>query len=120
MPAVKEYTERIRDDVVIPMKEYKKECGRECGYSFFDILTCKRALMRFVKRLSCLKEKSDEAILGEVEKVVVSLNRLNKKTNYSLIETDAREEIWSIIQDLAVESGLSETDGDVTEEWREW
>lgn len=55
-----------------------------------------------------------------MEKVVVSLNRLNKKTDYALIETDAREEIWSIIQDLAVESGLSETDGDVTEEWREW
>ena len=73
-----------------------------------------------MKRLNRLKDKSDESILSEVKRVVLQLNSLNARTEYSLIETDARESIWQIIQDLAVESGFSEPDGDVTEEWREW
>jgi hypothetical protein len=55
-----------------------------------------------------------------VKKVVLSLNRLNEKTEYSLIETDARESIWEIIQNSAVARGLKDVPDDVTEEWREW
>lgn len=115
-----EYRQRIHDEVIVPMKEYKQECGRDCEYSVFDIWACRRALTGFLKRLNRLKDKSDESILSEVKRVVLQLNSLNARTEYSLIETDARESIWQIIQDLAVESGFSEPDGDVTEEWREW
>lgn len=58
--------------------------------------------------------------MEHVKKVVLALNKLNDKTDCCLIETDAREEIWQIIQDSAVECGVSPTIEDVTEEWREW
>ena len=58
--------------------------------------------------------------MEQVKNLVLALNRLNEKTDYSLIETDARECIWEIIQSSAVECGLREASEDVTEEWREW
>jgi len=37
-----------------------------------------------------------------------------------LLETEERESIWEIIQNSAVECGLTNPEDDITEEWREW
>ena len=58
--------------------------------------------------------------MKEVKEVVIALNKLNAKTDYSIIETMEREAIWEIIQTSAVECGLSNPSDDITEEWREW
>ena len=50
----------------------------------------------------------------------IRLNKLNERTEYCLIETDARESIFEIIQNGAIDCGLQDYDGDITEEWREW
>lgn len=63
---------------------------------------------------------TDEKILKQVKKTVLALNKLNERTDYCLLETDEREALWEIFQNSAVACGLRETDGDVTEEWREW
>ena len=117
---VKEYKSRIKNEVVIPMKEYKKECGRECGYNIFHILKCKNILITYLKNMNKVLNSSDEKILSVAEWVVLSLNKLNEKTDYTLIETDARESICEIIENVAVEAGLTNYDEDFTAEWREW
>ena len=63
--------------------------------------------------------------MKQVEAVVLALNHLNEETDYCLIETDEREALWQVIQESAVECGLSakcieENEGDVTGAWREW
>ena len=70
--------------------------------------------------LGRLEEPSDEEIMNQVKELVLALNDLNEKTDYSLIETDAREAIWEIIQTSAIDCGLKEYGDDITEEWREW
>ncbi len=70
--------------------------------------------------MSGLANPTDEAIMEQVKGVVLALNKLNEKTDCSLIETLEREGIWQIIQGSAVECGLSSPADDVTEAWREW
>lgn len=77
-------------------------------------------LLKYIDQLSHLANPSDEAIMEQIKNVVLALNRLNETTDYSLIETLEREEIWQIIQDSAVECGLTSPAGDITEPWREW
>ena len=67
-----------------------------------------------------MKDVSDREIMSVVESVVITLNILNERTEYCLIETDARESICGIIQSGAIDCGLQDYDGDITEEWREW
>ena len=35
---VNAYKNRIINEVITPMKEYMKECGRESGYNIFHII----------------------------------------------------------------------------------
>ena len=101
------------------MLDYMSE-DEDCGYSKKDVKKCERVLLKYLAKLNRLKNPTDETIMEQVKTVVLALNKLNEKTEYSLIETDAREDIWQIIQDSAVECGLSSATEDVTEEWREW
>lgn len=73
-----------------------------------------------LKKLNKIINISDEQIMKVVEWVVLSLNKLNEKTEYAIIETDARESIYEIIQSAAIEAGLKNYDEDITVEWREW
>ena len=113
------YKKRVKENVVSAMLDYMSEDG-DCGYSKRHVRKCERLLLKYLCKLSSLKNPTDESILEQVKNTVLALNKLNEKTDYCLIETDAREEIWQIIQESAVECGLSDTIEDVTEEWREW
>lgn len=117
---VKKYKLKIKNEVVAPLKEYLKECGKDAGYNIFHVLKCKNLLARYLNALNKISPILDESILKEVKKVVLALNALNEKTQYCLIETDARESIWEVIQNSAVERGLKNAEEDITEEWREW
>lgn len=74
----------------------------------------------YLEVLAAMTEPSDKAIMEQVKTLVLALNDLNEKTDYSLIETEAREAIWEVIQTSAVACGLKEYADDITEEWREW
>jgi len=113
------YKKQVKEKVVSAMLEYMSEV-EDSGYSKKDIQKCECILLKYINKLSSLKNPTEELIMKQVKKVVVALNKLNEKTEWGLIETDAREEICQIIQDCAVECGLSPTIEDVTEEWREW
>ena len=113
------YKKRVQDNVVDIMLDYMNE-DADCGYSKKDVQKCERLILDYIVKLGKIKKSTDELIMAQVKKLVLALNKLNEKTDYCLIETDARDEIWQIIQDCAVECGLSDPSEDITEEWREW
>lgn len=113
------YKMKVKENIVSAMLDYMTE-DEYCGYIKKDVQKCEQLLLEYLDKLSRLKNPTDELIMKQVKNVVLALNKLNDKTDCSLIETDAREEIWQIIQDSAVDCGLSPVIEDVTEEWREW
>lgn len=117
---ISQYKERIKKDIILPLKEQMIELGISCGYDFFAVWECEVILTKYIRRLNKVKKTSNEETLKVVKWVVISLNRLNKKTNGFLIDTDIRESIYEIIQSAAIEKGLKNCDEDITAEWREW
>lgn len=113
------YKSKVKEGVVAEMLAYKKEVP-ECGYRRGHVAKCRRLLFGYLNALDKISSPTDEKIMEQVKNLVLALNKLNEKTDYSLIETDARECIWEIIQSSAVECGLREASEDITEEWREW
>ena len=77
-------------------------------------------MFSYLGKLKKITAVTDEKILKQVKKTVLALNKLNERTDYCLLETDEREALWEIFQNSAIACGIQETDGDVTEEWREW
>lgn len=115
-----EFKERITETIVTPMLVYMEECGEECEFKKKDVTKCEKLVLNYLTSLSRLKKPDDVKIMERVKKLVLALNKLNVRTEYSLIETCEREALWKIIQDAAIASGLKEEYDDVTEEWREW
>ena len=113
------YKKSVKENVVAALLDYMSE-DEDCGYSKKDVNECENLLLEYLDNLSNLTNPTDELIMEQVKKVVLALNKLNDKTDCRLIETAAREDIWEIIQDSAVDCGLSSDDDDITEEWREW
>lgn len=114
-----EYLEKIKTDVTGPMLEYMTEAEIE-DYTAEDVARCGELLKEYLTALAELACSDDEAIMAQVEKVVLALNDLNEELDYALIETVERESIWELIQNAAVDCGLQDVPDDVTEQWREW
>lgn len=113
------YLERLKTEVTEPILEYMTEAEID-DFTVEDVARCGGLLEDFLTALADLKEPEDEAILAQVEQVVLALNELNEELDYALIETSEREAIALLIQDAAVDCGLREIPDDVTEDWREW
>jgi len=47
-------------------------------------------------------------------------NKLNGECDYSLIETDQREDLCELITSAADHAGLESSVYDIIEEWRDW
>ena len=77
-------------------------------------------ILEYLVALESITEPANKEIMKHVKKLVLALNKLNEKTDYCLLETEERESIWEIIQNSAVECGLTNPEDDITEEWREW
>ena len=113
------YKNQLQETVVIPMTEFMNECD-DCDFTQKDIAKCEALILDYLAALEGITEPTDKEIMKYVKKLVLALNKLNEKTDYSLLETEEREAIWEIIQNSAVECGLSDPEDDITEEWREW
>lgn len=116
-----EYKEKVVEIVIEPMISFMEDWGDDdCAYTTEDIEICKSLIDTYLDALDAMEEPTDEAIMEQVKTLVLALNELNERSDYSLIETDAREAIAEIIQTSAVACGLKEYGDDITEEWREW
>jgi len=113
------YEADIQETVVTPMLDFMAELDGE-DYTEADVKACRDLLMNYLRALNALEAPDDEAILAQVEAVVLALNDLSERTDYAMIETGEREALCEIIQRAAEESGLRDVPDDVTEEWREW
>ncbi|MBQ5782855.1 MAG: hypothetical protein IKV52_00400 [Oscillospiraceae bacterium] len=117
---ISEYKNEVVATITEPMISYMEEWPEDCSYTAQDVEKCKAILFEYLEALDAITEPDDEAIMEQVKNVVEALNTLNEETDYSLIETDAREDICEFINTTAAECGLEEFYDDVTEEWREW
>lgn len=113
------YRKKVDETVIAPMLSFMEDWD-DCDYTVADAEACKALLYAYLEALAAMKEPSDAAIMEQVRTLVLALNTLNEKTDYTLIETDAREAICEVIQTSAIDCGLKEYGDDVTEEWRDW
>lgn len=116
---ITQFVEKTAEIVTEPMIQFLTEWGGE-GYTVEDVKECEALILRYLDVLAAMEPVTDEAIMAQVETLVLALNDLNEKTDYGLIETEAREAIWEVIQTSAVARGLRDVPEDVTEEWRDW
>ena len=101
------------------MLSEKVECGEDAYFTGEDVAKCEAILTHYLESLAKLTNPTNQEIMDCVQKTVLDLNQLNEDTDYSMIETEERENIWELIQTSAVECGLQKPADDITEEWRE-
>lgn len=114
-----QYKDKVVETVVEPMISFMEDWD-SYDYTTEDVESCKTLIYNYLEALAAMTDPTDEAIMEQVKTLVLALNELNEQTDYSLIETEAREAIWEVIQTSAVDCGLKEYGDDITEEWREW
>ena len=116
---IQNYKNQLQETVIVPMTEFINDC-EGCGFTQEDIAKCEALILEYLVALESITEPANKEIMKHVKKLVLALNKLNEKTDYCLLETEERESIWEIIQNSAVECGLTNPEDDITEEWREW
>ena len=90
----------------------------DANYNEKDVKKCISIIDKFLIDIKNSKSKEDGLLI--VKNTVLQLNNINKKTNFSLIETMERENVAEIINLAGYEKGYNSKDEDITEQWREW
>lgn len=117
---IDKYKKMIEEEIVESMIAYMKFAEEECIYNEKDVEKCKQLLINYLNELSVMENPIDKEIKIKVKKLVISLNKLNEKLDYTLIETEQRKSICEFINETAIDRGLQDRSEDITEEWREW
>ncbi len=113
------------DSILEGMSEYMDAVEKEGGsvsYSTSDIDACGAVLRGFVSDVEAVSGNA-AAVKEIVKKTVLALNKLNDSCGSEIIETDQREEIATLMIEVAAQAGYTSSDPnneDITEEWREW
>ena len=93
----------------------------DAGYTQKHVYRCLAIIDEFLDSLEKTPEaQKNEYILAAVKKTVLMLNELNEECDYSLIETDQREDLCELIIFAAGHAGFESSVYDITEEWRDW
>ena len=93
----------------------------DAGYTQVHIDRCAKIIDEFLASLESVpKGEKNESIMKLVKTAVIKLNKLNDRCDGSLIETDQREQICTMIIAAAKRAGLVSSEYDITEKWREW
>ena len=125
MEKLQEFKVKKNDDILRSMIDYMNfededdDEDFDCGYTQKDIDKCGKILDKYIDELVAAK-RDENKIMESVKSVIIALNELNAKCDYTLIETDQREYLCPFIEDAAVVAGLPQPKEDITEEWREW
>jgi hypothetical protein len=115
----------LRKEVLDGMFSYMKASedpgyGYACGYKLKHIDRCAAITREFLDRLSAIPRRDASShVIGEVRRVVLRLNKLNKSCGGVLIETDQRELLCQFIFAAARRAGLPVA-ADITVPWRTW
>ncbi|WP_040508052.1 hypothetical protein [Leptospira wolffii] len=98
------------------MNEYMQ--SGNASYTIKDVEETKRILIVHYNQVKFAKSRKEANII--TRNTVEELNRLNERTEYSLIETSQRELICEFIIKSGVFFGFNKPNEDITEEWRKW
>jgi len=103
-----------------PTSKWEKSVDEDNGlYSKIIVNEANEILDHFIFQLMKIEsENMGYKLKLCVKDVVLQLNKLNKKHDY-FIETDEREDLYEFIDQAARVMGVV-TDGDITDEWRNW
>lgn len=115
---LKAFKKRLEDEIVEPLICLRNE-DEDCGFNTRQVMELRKLVLGYIKSLAKMKAPTEEGILKLMQKLTVALNKLNKKTDYCMLESEVGEELCFFIEDVAFECGLPETDEDITEPWRE-
>lgn len=88
------------------------------SYTKKDVEQCVNILNEYTIAISNSTSKDEGMKI--VKNTVESLNKLNEKCDFELIETSEREQIAEIIISESSKKGYNQSDEDITEDWREW
>jgi len=115
---------KIKQKLIAGMVDYMEHVaadGNDPGYSKADIDRCAQIIDRFLASLTTVpQEDKNYFILATVKATVLKLNQLNDDCESSIIETDQRELLCSLIILAANNAGLVSNEDDITFQWREW
>ena len=106
----------LKESLLEGMRDYVADMEKPY-YPLEKVDQCGRIIDDFLAAMA--DARGEPAIMAEVRKTVLALNKLNDECGGSLIETGQREDLCDLIERAANQAGL-ETDEDITEQWREW
>ena len=107
-----------KEEILYWMLEFIKD-NNDPPYTEQDISECSLMLDHFIKDVAHSAHKSDfDQVKIKVREMVLSLNAFNEKHNHTIIETDQREGICELV-DQVIENARHKVIDDITEEWRE-
>ena len=108
------------DSLILVLKKNMEDYMHENNPSYTqdDVDLCIATLSDYVIKVFATESKDEGMKI--VKSTVQMLNDLNEKCDYSLIETNEREQIAEIIILGGHGKGYNAVDEDITEEWREW
>jgi len=90
-----------------------------CGFTQLHIDMCKESLTDYEKAVAGAGGDYNK-IMKCVKKVVLGLNKADKKADSSLIRGAQRVPLIAFIREKAFAAGLKYTDEDITEYWSDW
>ena len=89
-------------------------------YTKKDVDEFDSIVTKFINEVSVSNERTSIIwITDKIKQLTINLNDFNEKHDHSIIETDQREGICELIDQILISCG-HEIEEDITEEWREW
>lgn len=107
------------EEWMINYLEYEDEdLEDEVSYDRWDIKICMNFMEIFLEKIENVKNEKET--LDLVKETIENLNKLNKKCEYELLETDQREDICEIIILATNLKWFNPENKDLTEEFRDF
>ena len=117
---VKNLKKRLEDEIVLPLIDLRN-FDEDCGFCTRHVMTLRKHILKYLKKLSKLNSPTDDEIYKHMKKLIFAINKLNKKTDLCMLESEIGDDVCFFIEDVAFAAGLPETDEDITYDWRyEW
>ena len=97
---IKAYKKRVEEEIVIPLVNIRND-EDDCGFCTRQVMMLKKLVIKYMKKL------------------IFAINKLNRNTDYCMLESDIGDDLCYLIEDIAIDCGYPEIKEDITKPWRE-
>lgn len=115
---IKAYKKRIEEEIVTPLVNIRNY-EDDCGFCTRQVMMLKKLVIKYMKKLNKKKSPPNEKILKQMKKLIFAINKLNRNTDYCMLESDIGDDLCYLIEDIAIDCGYPEIKEDITKPWRE-